>query len=105
MIRAADHTINRTIHRSIHDPLGRAAPSCRAPYVDLAGDGGGDQGAAAFLEKGDGALSFIFEGIEPRRFMTGEIHYRKLLLMGRNSQVDTTQGPDVYFIHRSAAAE
>src|SRR5215208_7309897 len=33
----------------------------QAANVDLAGDGGGDQGSAAFLEEGDGALGRVFE--------------------------------------------
>ena len=33
-------------------------------HVDLAGDGGGDQGGAAFLEQGDGVLGFGGEGVE-----------------------------------------
>ena len=30
-----------------------------AAHVDLAGDGGGDEGAAAFLQEGDGGLGFV----------------------------------------------
>jgi hypothetical protein len=31
--------------------------------IDLAGDGGGDQGGAAFLQEVDGVLGFGCEGI------------------------------------------
>ncbi len=41
-----------------------AALSATAANVDLAGDGGGDQGGAAFLEEVDGALGFGDEGVE-----------------------------------------
>ena len=33
-------------------------------HVDLAGDGGGDQRGAAFLQQVDGALGFGGEGVE-----------------------------------------
>ena len=41
-----------------------ASASANAAHVDLAGDGGGDQGGAAFLEQVDGALGFGGEGVE-----------------------------------------
>ena len=36
----------------------------RGTHVNLAGDGGGDQRAAAFLQQGYGALGFGGEGVE-----------------------------------------
>ena len=44
-----------------------ASMSSREPaHVDLAGDGSGDQGGAAFLQQVDGSLGFGGEGIDLR---------------------------------------
>ena len=40
------------------------ARGCHAANVDLSGDGGGDQGGAAFLQEVDGALGFGDERVE-----------------------------------------
>ena len=44
-----------------------ASASTKPAHVDLAGDGGGDQGGAAFLEQVDGTLGFGGEGVELRQ--------------------------------------
>lgn len=43
-----------------------------AAYVNLAGDGGGDQRGAAFLQQVDGVVSFGGEGVEFGHFSLEE---------------------------------
>lgn len=50
--------------RSPVEALGRGRRRHEAADVDLAGDGGGDEGGAAFLEEGDGAGGFPDEAVE-----------------------------------------
>ena len=42
-------------------------------HVDLAGDGGGDQRSAAFLQQVDGALGFGGEGVKLGCFTSKEL--------------------------------
>jgi len=43
--------------------------------VDLAGDGGGDEGGAAFLEKFDGSFGFLTQGVKLHRYSSMWSHF------------------------------
>jgi hypothetical protein len=42
-------------------------------HVDLAGDGGGNKGGAAFLQEADGGLGFSYQGVELGGFAVEDI--------------------------------
>ena len=72
-MRTPKNTVNRAIKQAINAD------------VDLAGDGGGDQGGAAFVRQVDGALGFGGEGVELGKFAIEEDDYRGLFVFWRNS--------------------
>ena len=67
-------------------PMMPLRPALR-PHVDLAGDGGGDQGGAAFLQEGNGAVSFGAKNIERSRISCNCLNDVGLLLHRREVNI------------------
>ena len=76
----------------LQSPIARAFRACILPpirtsprSVDLAGDGGGDQSGATFLQQVDGSLGFGGEGIKLRSSSrSSAIDDCRLLIQRRN---------------------
>ena len=55
-----------------------------SPHVDLAGDGSGDEGGAAFLKKLDGSFGFRLKLREPDDFAIQKLSDFSLFVYGWN---------------------
>ena len=81
------------------------APSCddltnKLPHVDLAGDGGGDEGRAAFLEQLDGSFGFplkLQKRLHPFVYIIGNL---LLFIPQRNNYLDSPYKLNVH-VHLS----
>jgi len=76
--------------------------TCKFSYIDLAGDGGGDQSGAAFFQQLDPALGFGGESVEVRRHLLDAIHNLRLFILGWQWNFDALDVPAIQMrVHSS----
>lgn len=75
----------------------------RVSDVNLAGDGGGDQGSAVFLEAFDGSFDFRGEGVELGGLELEVVDDCTLFRLWRRSERHFCQSGDVDMADRGAA--